>query len=212
MRRLGCLGCFPFLLVLALVGGGVWAGFQVLRAPDFIAPPTTKTDGLRAQQKIFDVLRRSGSGRSRSVALSEREVNAFLSRHLETSDLALRNVAVRLSGDGRAELAGQVPARDLLNVAPLSVLAGILPPSWLDRPVWLTLRTRATVEGGEGARERRHLRLDVERFWLGRLQLPEVLLRVLLDPAALRHLRWGLPSTIEDLRIERGQLILQSAS
>jgi hypothetical protein len=198
---------------MALVGGSLWGALQLLRAPDFVAPPTAKADGIRAQQKIFDFLRRGSSGRPRSLVLSEREVNAFLSRHLgETSEMPLRNLAVRLPGDGRGEIAGQIPARDLLNVAPLSALAGVLPSAWLDHAIWLSLRARVTLEPGDGPRDRRHLRLDVERFWLGRLRLPEVMLRVLLDPAALRLLRWQVPSTLEGVRIEPGRLIVQSGS
>jgi hypothetical protein len=198
---------------VALVGGVAWAGFQIMRAPDFIAPPTTKADGIRAQQKMFEFFGRGGSRRPRSMTLSEGEVNAFLSRHLgETSEMTLRNLAVRLIGDGRGDVAGQISLRELLNVAPLSLLAGHLPKGWLDRPIWLSLRTRATLEGSDGARDRRHLRLDVERFWLGRLRLPEVMLRVLLEPSALRLLRSPVPHTIEGLRIEPGRLILQSAS
>jgi hypothetical protein len=200
------------LLFVAFVAGVAWAGFQIVRAPDFIAPPTAKADGIRAQQKMFEFFRRGSGGRARSMTLSEPEVNAFLSRHVgETPDMPLRNLAVRLVGEGRGDIAGQIPVRELLNVAPLSALAGHLPAGWLDHPLWLSLRTRVVLEGKDGARDRRHIRLDVERCWLGRLRLPEVMLRVLLDPAALRLLRWQAPSTIDGLKIEPGRLIVQSA-
>ena len=52
----------------------------------------------------------------------------------------------------------------------------------------------------------------VERFWLGRLPMPEVMLRVLLDPAALRVLRSPIAETIESIRIEPGRLIIQAGS
>ncbi len=208
--RLGCFGCLTVVVVLALVGVVGWGAFQITRAPGLAGPPTSQADGIRAQQKIFDVLRRSGSGRPHTVALSERELNAFLSRHLgETADMPLRMLAVRLPSDGHAEIAGQMPLRQLLGLPPFSALAGGLPASWLERGIWLSLRARATLEGGDGAR--RHLRLDVERFWLGRLPLPEVMLRVLLDPGALRFLRWPMPDAIDGLRIEPGRLVLQSA-
>ena len=211
MFRLGCFGCLTLLGLAALLGGGAWATAQALRAPDFAGTPIAAADGLRAQQKIFDVVRRAGSGRPHTVALTERELNAFLGRHLaETADMPLRHLAVRLPTDGHAEIAGQLPLRQLLGVAPFSTLAGVLPPGWLDRGVWLTLRTRATLEGA-GARDRRYLRLDVERFWLGRLPLPELMLRILLDPGALRLLRSPMPDAIEGLRIEPGRLILQTA-
>ena len=212
MLRLGCVGCLTLLVLAALIGGGAWATVQALRTPDLVSAPIAAADGLRAQQKIFDVIRRAGSGRPHAVTLSERELNAFLGRHLaETADMPLRRLAVRLPNDGHAEIVGQLPLRHLLGVAPLSALAGILPAGWLDRGVWLTLRTRVTLEGGGGARDRRYLRLDVERFWLGRLPLPEVMLRVLLDPGALRLLRSPMPEAIDGLRIEPGRLVIQTA-
>ncbi len=212
MLRLGCSGCLTVLVLLALVGGGAWATTQALRTPEFAGGPVTAADGLRAQQKIFDVVRRAGSGRPHTVTLSERELNAFLGRHLaETADLPFRDLAVRLPSNGRAEIAGQLPLRQLLDVAPLSLLARALPASWLDRSIWLALRARVTLEGGDAGRERRHLHLDVERFWLGRLPLPELMLRVLLDPDAVRLLRSTMPDVIEGLRIEPGRLIVQTA-
>ena len=200
------------LILIALVVGGAWAAFQITRTPDFIEIPVP-ADGLRAQQKIFDVLRRSGSGRPYASTLTEKEVNSFLARHLgETTDVPFRRFAVRLAGDGHAEIAGQVALRHLLGVAPLSALHGVLPASWLDHGMWLVVRTRVTLEGSGGAKERRHLRLDVERFWLGRLRLPEVMLRVLLDPGALRLLRVPMPDAIDGIRVEPGRLVIQAAS
>jgi hypothetical protein len=211
--RLGCFGCLTLIILVALVGVGAWGAFQVTRAPDIAGVQTAPADGIKAQQKIFDVLRRAGSGRPHAVTLSERELNAFLSRHLgETADMPFRRIAVRLPSDGHAEIAGQLPLRQLLDVPPLSALVAILPATWLDRGVWIALRARVTLEGSDGARDRRHVRLDVERFWVGRLRLPEVMMRVLLDPSALRLLRWRVPEAIEGLRIEPGRLVIQSAS
>ena len=77
---------------------------------------------------------------------------------------------------------------------------------------WLSIRARVTLDGTGGIREPRRLRIDVERFWLGRLPLPEPMLRVLLDPAALRLLRSPIPEAINGLRIEPGRLVIQSGS
>jgi len=211
--RLGCFGCLTVLLLLAFLGLGGWGLVQVARAPDIAAPPTTAIDGQRAQQKIFDVIRRAHSGRPTTVTLTDREVNAFLSRHLAgAAELPLTNLAVRLPSDGRAEIAGQIPVRLLLGEGTAATVGGLIPASWLDHPAWLSLRARVTLESGEARRERRHLRLDVERFWLGRLPLPSFMLRVLLDPSALRLLRWPMPDAIDGLRIEPGRLIIQTAS
>ena len=213
MLRLGCFGCLTLLLLLGIVGAAAWGSYQMTRTPEIAGAPSAPADGIRAQQKIFELIRRAGSGRPHTVALSEREVNAFLNRHLgETADLPLRNLAVRLPDDGHAEIAGRLSLRQLLATAPFSALTGVLPTEWLDRGVWLALRVRATLEGGSGPRARRHLRLDVERFWLGRQRVPELMLRILLDPGALRWLRSPMPDAIEGLRIEPGRLVIQSAS
>ncbi|MBM3220957.1 MAG: hypothetical protein FJZ38_20150 [Candidatus Rokubacteria bacterium] len=210
--RLGCSGCLTVLILIALVGGGAWATFQAMRTPDVAGGPVAPSDGFKAQQKIFEVIRRSGSGRPHTVTLSEREVNAFLARHLvETADMPLRNLGVRLPADGHADIAGQLPLRQLLGVAPLSALTPVLPAGWLDRGVWLAIRARVTLEGTGAARDRRWLRLDVQQFWIGRLPLPEVMLRVLLDPAALRLLRSPMPEAIDGVRIEPGRLIIQTS-
>ena len=213
MLRLGCVGCLTALVVISTVTGMVWGVFQMMRPAEIAGAPTTPADGFRAQQKIFDVVRRGAEGRPRTVSLTERELNAFLSRHLgESPDLPLRNLAVRLPSDGLAEIAGQLPLGQLLALPPVSALAGIIPAIWLERGVWLSIRARVTLEGTGDIRQPRRLRLDVDRFWLGRLRVPELMLRVLLDPAALRLLRSPIPETIGGLRIEPGRLVIQSGS
>jgi len=208
--RLGCCSCLTILILATFAAGAAWGVFQIVRGPEIASTPIAPADGLRAQQKIFDIVRRAGDGRPRAISLSERELNAFLGRHLgESADLPLRNVAVRLPSDGVAEVAGQIPLRQLLSQAPFSALTAIVPTSWLERAVWLAVRVRVTVDSG-GAREPRRLKLDVERFWLGRLPLPEVILRVLLDPAALRVLRSPIAETIESIRIEPGRLVIHA--
>ena len=212
MLRLGCFGCLTLIVVLGLVGAVGWGTYQLTRAPEIVAAPVSPADGLRAQQKIFEIIRRSGGGRPHTVVLSEREVHAFVSRHLgETADLPFRNLAVRLPADGHAELAGQIPLRRLVAAPVYAALEAILPAEWLARPVWLALRTRVTLEGGSGSRARRYLRLDVERFWVGRQRFPQVMARLLLDLEALRLLRSPMPEAIEGLRIEPGRLVIQSA-
>jgi len=43
--RLGCFGCLTVLVVLTLVAALAWGVFQISRAPDFVAAPTSATDG-----------------------------------------------------------------------------------------------------------------------------------------------------------------------
>jgi hypothetical protein len=210
--KLGCVGCLALLIALAVLGALGWGLVQASRTPDFVGAPSSAADGQRAQQKIFEILRRAGSGRPRSVTFSEQEVNAFLSRHLaEVGDLPLRNLAVRLHGEGRAEIAGQLPWKELTGIPGLSMIESLLPAASVGRGAWLTLRARVTLERAEGSRERRYLRLDVERFAIGRLRLPETMLRLLFEPEALGLLRSRMPDAVDGIRIEPGRLVIQTA-
>ena len=82
MLRLGCFGCLTLLLLLGIVGAAAWGSYQMTRTPEIVGAPSAPADGIRAQQKIFELIRRTGSGKPHTVVLSEREVNAFLNRHL----------------------------------------------------------------------------------------------------------------------------------
>ncbi len=214
--RLGCVGCLSVVIVTALLVGSAWFGFQMLQEPDFPATLTTAAEGARAQQKIFEVARRL-SGRSGAngepVVLSERELNAFLSRHLaEAAEARLSDVGLRLTEGGIAEFRGRIPLRHFVTEPPLSVLAGAVPAAWLDRPVWLRLGARARIEPGATRARRRYLRLEVVEFAVGRQWLPASLVRFLLDPAMLRVLRWPVPDGVEAITIEQGRVLIRPAS
>ena len=209
---MGCFGCLGALVMGALLTVSVWAVVQATRPPDAAEIQTSPADGFRAQQKLFEVVRRARSGRSHTVELSEREVNAFLSRHLaETAELPVSRLSARLHADSRAEVAGQVPWKEILEVPPLSLVSRVLPAAWLQHKAWLSLLARVEVERAETARERRYLRLDVEAFHLGRLRLPEIMLRVFLDPSVLRLLRTPLPDGIAAIRVEGGRLLVETS-
>lgn len=214
--RLGCLGCLTVLIVVALVAGSAWFCFRMLQEPAFPAVQATAADGARAQQKIFEVARR-GAGRSGTngepVVLSERELNAFLSRHLaKAADVPFSDVGLRLAGGGIAEFKGRLPLRHLLTEPPLSALAGAVPAAWLERPVWLRLGARARIEPGTTRAQRRYLRLEVVEFAVGRQWLPAPLVRLLLDPPTLRVLRWPVPDGVEAVTIEKGRVVIRIAS
>ena len=214
--RLGCLGCLTVLIGVALVAGSAWFGVRMLQEPAFPAVATTAADGVRAQQKIFEVVQRS-AGRSKTngepIVLSERELSAFLSRHLaEAADVPFSDVGLRLAGSGIAEFKGRLPLRHLLSEAPLSALAMAVPAAWLERSVWLRLGTRARIEPGTTRAQRRYLRLDVVEFAVGRQWLPAPVIRLLLDPATLRVLRWPVPDRVEAVTIENGRVVIRIAS
>jgi hypothetical protein len=205
--RLGCSGCLTFLLCLALLGGSAWMATAILAIPEVPAQPAMSADGLRAQQKLYELLARSGRARREgAVALTEQEVSAFLDRHLGgASDLPLRRLVVRLPGEGTVELLGTMPLRALVRETPLAGPVAALPSVWSERPVWLRLRGRLRTE--ESA-VRRYLRLDVERLTVGRQRLPVLTLRLLLDPTTLGLLRWPLPGAIRAITAERSRIVI----
>ncbi|OGK80640.1 MAG: hypothetical protein A2050_12415 [Candidatus Rokubacteria bacterium GWA2_73_35] len=210
--RVGCLGCLTLLALVAALVGGVWVGTRTLQEPALAIPEASAADGVRAQQKIFELARRKSESAGH-VILTEREVNAFLTRHLAgAADLPLTGIAVRLRGDGLVEFKGRLPLRQVVGAPLLSTLAGLVPAGWLERPVWLHVGARPRVEPPAARGGRRQLYLDVERFAVGRQPLPTVLLRLLLDPVALRALAWPLPDGVGSVTIETGRAVIRPAS
>src|SRR2546430_14236416 len=114
--RLGCLAVvLAALMVAGLAAGSVWMGARLLQEPTVVTAPGTADDGMRGQQKVFDIARGAlgqGRGRSRQVVLSEPELNGFLSRHLaEAAKIPVMAGAVRLVGDGIVEFKAQLRLR-----------------------------------------------------------------------------------------------------
>lgn len=214
--RLGCLGCLTLLVILSLVGSTAWIVIRTLQEPEVPIASTTAADGVRAQQKIFEVVRRGahrGDKNAEPVVLSERELSAFLSRHLsEIAELPFTDIGLRLPGGGIAEFRARLELRHLMTEPPLPALARALPASWLQRRIWLDVRVRARLEPGVARRERRYLRLGVTEFVVGRQRLPTMLLRLLLHPAVLRMLRWPVSEGIEAVTIEAGRVVIRTAS
>jgi hypothetical protein len=216
--RLGCGGCLGGLLGVVLMAAvlvaPVWLGYRMLQSPIEPIPTPTATEGLRAQQKLYQVAAGPGTGRAArdgAVVLTEGEVTAFLSNHLApTADLPFSVVVARFIARGDAEIAVELPLRQLLSEGPLGSFRDALPTAWLARPVWLKLRGDFVVEPRATAGARRALRFDVEMFWIGRQRVPAMLLRLLLHPGALRVLRWPLPDRVDAVVVEPGRLIIRT--
>lgn len=209
--RLGCSGCLWTLVLIAVAaaaaGGAIGTGTRILASPDVTtAPQNSAADGARAQQKLFSLARRPRS--AAPVVLTEAEVNALLSRHLvQARGVALGGLAVWLLGDDRIELMARTPARQVLDDLGVPMPAWLLPARWRERPVWLGVVARVQVESA-----RRQVRLEAERFTMGRQRLPTGLLRLVLDPATLGLLRWPLPDHVEQVEIEPGRVVIRTAS
>jgi hypothetical protein len=139
-------------------------------------------------------------------------VARLLARELPVAgEVPLTGVSVRLPGDDRLEIAGRLPLRVLLSEGPLAGAVQMLPTAWSERPVWVRLRARARVEPSAGGL-RRYLRLDVERFWIGRRRLPSLLPRLLFSPTTLGLFRWPLPAPVAGVRLETGRVVITTSS
>src|SRR5256885_7193577 len=148
--------------LLGLAGASLWVGSRLIREPEVAAALGAPEDGIRAQQKIFDLARgepRGSRGRPHQVVFTEAELNRFLSTNLvEVAQMPVAVRAVRLAGEGVVEFKGLLSLRDLLAASPL---AGLAPASWLEHQVWLHLSARASLEVGASRSQRRYLRFDV---------------------------------------------------
>jgi hypothetical protein len=209
--RLGCAVLVVALVVTCGLGAGaVWVGFRMLEEPEVSVALGTSEDGIRSQQKIYEIAGAVGGrtrGRPRQIVLSEPEVNAFLARHMgDTAKFPFRSAAVRLVGEGLFEFKGQLPLRQILTVPTL------LPGRWLERPVWLHLGARASLEVAAARGHHRYLRLDIERLAIGRQPIPAVLVGFVLNPAILSQLRWRVPDAVEAITIETRTVAIRTAS
>lgn len=202
-----------------LLGLGVavlWMGSRLAQEPEVAAAQGSAEDGARAQQKIFGLIHGDGlrsRGHGHETVVTEAELNRFLSRNLgETARMPVSVRALRLVGDGVVEFKGRLPLRDFLSASPATPLASLVPARWLERPVWLHLLARASLEIGTTRRQHRFLRLDVQRFAIGRQPLPASLLKLLAGPAVQGLLRWRIPDSVEGVTIEPGVVVLKISS
>lgn len=215
--RLGCGGCLTTLVVCGVITGVVagigWTVTGILAEPDL--PAVAAGDETRALQKFAQIVG-GPRGRPRQatqvIRFTEGELNALLSRRLaELAELPVGRAQLRLSGSGKAEVATRVPIAAILGERPLSRLASLLPSGWLETPIWMRFRVDASIESRDEGR-RRYLRLDIDRFWLGRRRLPSVLPRLMLSPATLKLLHVRLPESVREVTIETGRLDITTAA
>lgn len=181
-------------------------GTRILQAPVIEAIRFTREDGVRAQQKIVDLALHRG--RRDPVLLTEAEVNAFVSRHLDPAELPVGEPVIRLRDNDTLEIIGTVALGRLVRESPVATLADILPRWWLARQVWLSIAARAATS----SERRAVLRLEPRRLLIGRQRVPAFVLRLLFEPSSLRLLRIALPPEVQTVRIERGRVIIQQAT
>ena len=215
--RFGCLGCFVLILILAvvLVGGATALFFAglIFDIPTVPQAPYTASDGYRAQEKLFElILRDSGrSSRREPLLITERELNAFLARHLEEREgMPFSPLVVKLTPD-TMEAQGQTKLKNLFKGFPFYLLVDYLPASTMDRPVWVTVRGRISVTSGSGGRTR-YGEVTLTDFTLGKQPLGISLLYVMLGPSGAGLLRWQVPTVVESIEVDDGRLIIRTGT
>lgn len=194
------------VVAAAGIAVGAWVVVGLFQAPDVERVRFSADDGVRAQRKVLELARQRARGSS--TVITEAEINAFVTRHLDPADLPLGDPVVHLRGEDAVEITGTVTIGRLLHDSPVAPLTDALPAGWQTRPIWLTVAAgaRVTTDG------RRILRLEPHRLTIGRQRVPAFLLRLVLDPGALRLLRIALPADVGSIRVEPGRVIIERAS
>lgn len=206
--RLGCVGCFILAVVLlglgVIVGGGLVFSSSIFNVPERAPTPEwTVSDGQRAQQKILELIRRD-TGKSSStipVVFSEREITAFLARHLEESERwQFSSLVVKLDS-GMAVLQGMTSLQFLMREAPFRYVAKFLPASRVNGPVWVVFRGRVRIEPGKVRKDRTYLRIEPTEFRIGTQEVGTWLLSWMVGP---KLFRWRVPNVIDGVLVEEG--------
>jgi hypothetical protein len=212
--KLGCFGCFTLLvLILAvavIIGGVLFLSASIFGTPDLHPVSFSKADGYAAQQKLYEVvLRQAGrSSRKEPITLTEREANAFLSRHLaEAARVPLSALTIKFDRDSFFAQ-GQTPLRNLFQT-PLAYLIPYIPDKRLDQPVWVSVRGQISIEAPAGG-VTRYAKVSVLEFMLGRQPINTFLFSALMGPSGGGLLRWPVPAAVESVQIEQGQAIIRT--
>ncbi len=214
--KLGCIGCLLviilILVVLLAAAGIVFLSANIYGVPEVVVTEFTRSDGYAAQQKIFEVLQRESGRSSRKdpIVLSDREVNAFLSNHLaQSAGLTLSPLSVRFSR-GEALVQGRTPLRKLLQGPPFAQILPYIPDQRLDRPVWVTLRGRLSVDSSIGSGAARYGKVSLTDLSLGKQPVSGWLLTIMMGPSSTYLLRWQVPPIVESIDIEEGQVVIRT--
>lgn len=217
--RLGCVGCLLFVLLAVIVGiaaaGALFFSANIFEDVEIQAPPFSASDGFRAQQKLYEIILREGrkSSRRDPIILTERELNAFLSRHLvEAASLSFSRLSVLLVSDNSIEFRGRTELRNLLKGFPFAQIAPYLPAGKLDEPVWVRVRGRLRLERGAVRRDREYASLDIVEFALGAQPMGVWLLQVLVGAQGRDLFRWQVPDVIQSIAVENGRLVIRTAA
>jgi hypothetical protein len=194
------------LIGLVVLGGLGVVTVQLLAGPDAAGEAVGDgAAGLRAQHKLVELAMRGGgvSRRTDPVGLRWDELNALLSRHVESRRLPLRPVLVQPAAEG-VQLGGGTTIREVLPHLPLGWLGAVVPDAVLDRQLWVGVAGRLALRPGEGE-------LVVERATIGRQRVPSGWLLRLLGIDG-RQLRWRMPRVVERVEVRPDELVIYTVS
>lgn len=211
--KLGCLGCLTLLISLGVILA-IGAGALFLAGTIFDIPHEPRTtdytpaDGYRAQQKLIEVVLAEFRSfpRREPVVLTTQELNAFLARHLAEQENMLFSPLIVGLKPGTVEIQGKTALKNLFKGFPLSSLPDYLPSASMNRPVWVTIRGRVSVEQRWGGRQ--YGRLAVDEFRLGKQEMGAWLLTVLLGRERGTLLTWQLPTAVDRITIQEGKVVI----
>jgi hypothetical protein len=194
------------LIGVVVLGGLAVVTAQLLAGPDAAGEAVGNgAAGLRAQQKLVELLMRGGgvSRRTEPVGLRWDELNALLSRHVESRRIPLRPIFVQPASDG-VQLVGATTIREVLPHLPLGGLRAVMPDAVLDRQLWVSVAGRLALRPGEGE-------LVVEQATIGRQRVPPAWLLKVLGMDG-RQLRWRMPRGVERVEVRPDELVIYTVS
>jgi hypothetical protein len=214
--KFGCAGCLVLAVGLAFMAAVV-AGFFVLSGNIFEEPRVEVLDWSRAdasavRSKLYEIVQRDAgqSGRQDPIVLSERDLNAWMARHLaETAGLRFDPFALRLT-QGQFVLQGRTILRNLLQGPPFAQLVPFIPAAQLNRPLWITVHGYVSVQpGGPGGKPGR-ARVTLTEFDLGKQPVGNWPFSVVMGPAGWGLLSWPVPGVVRDIDIEDKRIVIQT--
>lgn len=196
------------ILVLGALLVGVGGGLVLVRTlawPSEAGPPASDPRaGLHVQSVLAQLLLREAglSSRQEPLVLTAPEVNAFLVAHVQVRDAPVWPVRVQLEGDG-VELGGATTLARLITSAVGSGLAGVVPGSVGERPIWIAARGQIVVSSGGRTEFQAHAGT------IGRQSVPVALLWRVVGgrPPALV---WRMPRVVDRVDIEPGRLVIHT--
>ena len=207
MSRFGCVGCFFILGVVALIIvvllGTLALSTNIFEVPPLPSQDFTQEDGRRFQQKLAEIILRDAkvSARKDPVVITQKELNAFLSRHLlESERIRFFPLVVQFT-KGTVEVRGQTELKSLLAGFPFNLFDRYLPDSITHRPIWLAVRGQIKIVRGRGE-------FVIDDFTLGRQTLSPWLFSWFFGRAASRLTEWRVPASVDQVVIEEGRAII----